>query len=153
MSLVVGVSIRTTKGSPHLRGVVMPAVGLPSIIRQFEHQTSKNDPPAQQLYALGQALESELRAQDVSALVIREAGFAARASASQSAVKNRLRAEGICIAKAQEITNRVAISDANGLARMVKVTTSDLSEQSRTLLDDAWEHATSAALAARTLVP
>lgn len=152
MTFVVGLSVRTTSGCAHLRGVLMESRGLDDVTRRFEHRASQGDPVEQQLHGIGQALATELRAQEIDAAAIREAGFSRNASLRQAVAKNRLRAEGIVLTQARSFTERVALADVQGLSHLLNLSPGDLDARSEAILPDPWADTVSAALAARGLV-
>lgn len=73
------------------------------------------------LHALGQALASELAAQLVRGVLIREAGYA-KGTGMTATVKNRLRAEGVALGVARAVTEQVAVSDSVGIGHLLGMT-------------------------------
>lgn len=147
MTHAVGVTVRTTKGRPHLRGVVVDAAG--GFVRSFEHQCSAGD-GHEMLYSLGQALATELAAQPVAAVLIREGGFA-RGTGFTAVVKNRLRGEGVALGVARAVTQKVAVADSSAIGHLLGVTADAADAQGAGLVGAALEDPAAAALAALAL--
>jgi hypothetical protein len=116
MSHAVGITLRTTNKCPHLRGVIIDVV-TGEVVRTFEHRASNGD-SKDQLHEIAQDFESELAAQTVGAVVIREAGYAKQAKLTES-VKNRYRAEGLCVAMARVVTAKVEVLDIQAIGRRI----------------------------------
>ena len=152
MSHVVGLSIRTTKSCPHLRGVVIDVDNPDRTPRTFEHKASANDASEDQLHSLGTALDTQLKVQDVAAVVIREAGFARVSPKNAAVVKNRLRGEGVALSQARRRTENVIVGDNNRLAKLCGLTPEDLDTEATAFAGATWYEAGSAALAALKLV-
>lgn len=143
----VGVTVRTTKGRPHLRGVIVSSVG--TLERTFEHQCSAGK-DHEMLHALGQALATELAAQPVSAVLIREGGFA-KATGLTAATKNRFRGEGVALGVARTVTRTVAVADSKGIAHLLNVEADAADAQGAALVAALYKDAAAAALASREL--
>jgi hypothetical protein len=142
----VGITLRTTNKCPHLRGVIID-IATGTVVRTFEHKASKGD-SKDQLHEIAQDFESELAAQTVEAVVIREAGYAKQAKLTDS-VKNRYRAEGLCVAIARVVTTKVEVLDVQSIGRRVGKTGDDLTAAGEALAGgDFVEAATAAAAAA-----
>lgn len=120
--------------------------------RTFEHKASANDTPEDQLHSLGTALDTQLRVQDVGAVIIREAGFAKASAKGAASTKNRLRGEGVALSQARRRTENVLVGDNNKLANLCGASAKELDEQATAVLGATWFEATSAALAALKIV-
>jgi hypothetical protein len=127
---VLGITVRTTRKQPHLRGVVVDTAG--ALVRHFEHLASRGMTAEEQLHALGQALASEVTAQTITGVVIREAGYA-KGSGLTASVKNRLRAEGVALAVVRATIDKVAITDSNGIGHLIGVTAAEADRQGQEL--------------------
>jgi hypothetical protein len=142
----VGITIRTTAGCPHLRGAVVE-IATGALVRTFQHKASGGE-SADQVHEIAQDLETELAAQTVSALVVREVGFARQAGLT-APVKNRLRAEGVCVAVARNVTAKVAVLEIQAIARALGKPNEEADDVGKSLIKgDFIEPATAAAAAA-----
>lgn len=144
----VGITIRTTDGCPHMRGAVVE-ISSGSLVRTFQHKASGGE-SVDQLHEIAQDLETELAAQTVSAFVVREVGFN-RAAGFTAAVKNRLRAEGVGVAVARNVTAKAAVFDIKAIARAVDKPTSKADEVGKELAEGEFVEPATAAVAATTL--
>lgn len=152
MSQVVGLSVRTTKGCPHLRGVVIEVNRPGEVARTFEHKASASDASEDQLHALGTALNTQLKAHDVVAVVIREAGYSRMSAKAHASMKKRLRAEGVALSQARRRTENVVVSDINALAKLCEMSSKDLEAAAESMCGGDWREAASSALAAQKIV-
>jgi hypothetical protein len=149
VAYAVGITIRTKTSRPHLRGVVVDTTSV-AAMRTFEHLASPGE-SADQLHSLGQDLASELAAQDdIVAVIVREVGFA-KAAGLTLAVKNRLRAEGICVAVARTVTSKVQVLDINAIAQLLGVSTADVPAHGASIATSEYVEPATAALAAMHL--
>lgn len=148
MGQAVGIAIRTTKSCPHLRGVAVD-VDSGEVVVQFEHKASAGA-VADQIHEIGQDLASELRALEPVAVLIREVGFA-RAAGMTAPVKNRIRAEGVCVAIARAVTENVAIMETKAIASLLGVKGADVDTAGEAVTSGDWVEAATAALAAAKL--
>ena len=148
VTYAVGIAIRTTAGCPHLRGAVVE-IATGALVRTFQHRASAGE-SADQLHEIAQDLETELAAQTVSGLVVREVGFA-RAAGLTAPVKNRLRAEGLCVAVARNVTARVAVLDVQAIARALGKANDEADDVGKLLATGAFVEPATAAAAAATL--
>lgn len=147
MANTVGLTVRTTAKRPHLRGVVLDAQG--ALVRTFEHQCSAGQ-DHEMLHALGQALATELAAQPVRTVLIREGGFAPGTGLT-TATKNRLRGEGVALGVARAVTKEVMVTDSKGIGRLLGLEPEDADAQGAALVPAAYSDASAAALAAQQL--
>jgi len=148
VTYVVGITVRTTAACPHMRGAILDTTsGL--LVRTFQHRANAGQ-DVDQLHEIAQDLESELAAQAVSALVIWEAGFN-RAAGLTAPVKNRLRAEGVCVAVARDVIETVAVLDVNALAHALGRPSKTVVDAGEALTQGVFGEAATAALAAATL--
>lgn len=147
MTNSVGVTVRTTATRPHLRGVVLDNHG--ALVRTFEHQCSAGK-DHEMLHALGQALTTELAAQAVRAVLIREGGFA-RGTGLTASTKNRFRGEGVALGVARTVTQAVAVTDSKGIGNLLGLEPDAADAQGAALVPAAYKDAAAAALAAREL--
>jgi hypothetical protein len=146
VTYAVGITIRTTKKCPHLRGVVLD-IATGALVRTFEHKATAGE-STDQLHEIAQDFESELAAQAVESVVIREAGYARQAKLTD-AVKNRLRAEGLCVTLARAVTAKVEVFDVQAIARALDKTGEEVTADGEALaIGDFVEPATAAAAAA-----
>lgn len=144
----VGITLRTTNTCPHLRGVVIDA-GTGAFVRTFEYKATKGASTTQ-LHEIAQHFQSQLAVQSVAAVVIREAGYSKQAKLSES-VKNRYRAEGLCIAIARVDIANVEILDVQAIGRKIGKTGEDINEAGQAVAAGDFIEAATAALAAATL--
>lgn len=148
MPFAVGITLRTTNSCPHLRGVVIDC-DTGAFVRSFEHKASKGD-SKDQLHEVAQDFESQLAAQQVDAVVIREAGYSKQSKLSES-VKNRYRAEGLCVAIARAVTAKVEVLDVVAIGRKIGKAGDDIGNAGKALADGDFVEAATAAAAAATL--
>lgn len=120
-----------------------------ALVRTFEHQCSKGD-DHEMLHALGQALATELAAQQVRALLIREAGYA-KGSGMTTSTKNRLRGEGVALGVARAVTQLVSVTDSKGIGLLLDVAPDEAARRGKALTDDEYADTAAAALAAQNL--
>lgn len=147
---VVGVTVRIKDGGPHLRGVVLDDTDQSTVVRKFEHVSTKGAQPEVQLLDLAHALSSELRVQSVRAAALLEAGFASRAGLTVPN-KHRLRAEGVALHVLRESTHLVRLGDKRILGTELGLSGPDLRAKGVDLTDEAWADAAGAALVACSL--
>lgn len=148
MTNVVGIAIRTTASCPHLRGTVVDgATG--ALVRTFEHKASSGD-AADQIHQVAQDFATELAAQSVTAVLVREVGFA-RPAGMTAPVKNRLRAEGACVGVARTVTAKVEVLDAKAIAHMLGTTGAKVDAVGKALTSGDWVESATAAVAAAEL--
>lgn len=143
----VGLTVRTTKSRPHLRGVVLGREGL--LLRSFEYLCN-DDEDHEMVYEVGRALTTELAAQPVDAVVIREAGYA-KGSGLRKSDKNRLRAEGYAVGVARTFTIKVRLIDSAGIGHLLGTTAVDADSRGTALIKDDYAKSATAALGALTL--
>lgn len=150
MAWTVGITVRTTTARPHLRGVALNEATDEA--RTFQHKSSTGTAVEDQLHALGQAFLTELTAQPVDAVWIREAGYA-RGSGLTAPTKTRLRAEGVCLAAARTVTQNVRIGDVNAATTALgnTKTAAQLDADGAALTNADCAEAAGAALAARAM--
>lgn len=99
------------------------------------------------LHALGQAFATDLAAQPVAFVLIREAGFA-RAAGLTASVRNRLRAEGVSLGVARAVTQKVAVLDVAGIGLLLGVAPDEADRAGLALAGGEFSDPGAAALAA-----
>jgi hypothetical protein len=144
---VLGVTVRIAGGRPHLRGVVLDDSG--ALVRTFEHKCSQDD-EHEMLHALGQAFGTELAAQDVGAVLIRESGYS-RGAGLTGPTKARLRGEGVALVVARRVTRVVVVADAKGIGQLMRVDAASADADGKALAGAIYAEAAAAALGALKL--
>lgn len=146
---VLGVTVRTTKGRPHLRGVVLDQG---NVTRTFQHLPSTAENLAEQIHGLADALRTELTAlpSALAAVVVREADDGARGGLTAGR-KARARAEGAVLDVARQRTTKVAVMNGPQVGRACGDNLAAAEALAAERVESEWVEAASAALAADTL--
>ncbi len=143
-------TVRTKRGCPYLRGVVLEGQ---AVIRTFQYLASGTDSEADQVQAVANSFATAMVGLPAkpSAVVVREADDAVRGGLT-AARKTRLRCEGAVLHEARRLTTAVTVMNGPQIGRACGGSLSDAEEQAKSIanvVDDV--PSTSAALAARSI--